>query len=81
MQAFQQIRNYIEDKEFHIDIYSNKIHVINYQKIISLEPDKIMIKAPNYKIILLGRNFSLDQLLEQEILLEGTLVSLEVKNE
>ncbi len=81
MQVFNQIKNYIEDHEFHLDIYENKIHIINYSKIISLQTEKVIILVPNKKIILTGQNFSLNKLFDDEVLIEGVLLNLEMKNE
>jgi len=81
MDMFYKVRNYIEDHEFHLDIYENKIHIINYKKIISLQSEKIIVLLENRKIILNGQNFSLNKLLDEEVLIEGNLISLEMKNE
>ncbi len=81
MQVFNQIRNYIEDHEFHLDIYENKIHIINYQKIISLQTEKIIVLVPSKKIIMTGQNFSLNKLLDDEVLIEGFLTNLEINHE
>ncbi len=81
MQIFHQLKNYIEDHEFHMDIFADKIHIANYTKILSLGTDKVIIMVPNKKITLYGQSFSLNKLLDEEILLEGILTSLEIKNE
>lgn len=81
MQWFSQIKNYIEDKEFHLDIYENKIHIANYTKIVSLGTEKIIVLVPHKKIILFGQKFSLSKLLDDEVLIEGNLSSLEIKYE
>ncbi len=78
---FNQIKNYIEDNEFHLDIFADKIHVSNYIAIVSLGTEKIVLAVPNKKITLYGQKFSLSKLLNQEILIEGLLTSLEIKNE
>ncbi len=75
------LRNFLDPQDFHIDIYNNKIHINNYEKIISLGTTKIIIKVNNQQINLFGTNFSLNKLADSELLITGSLESLEIKHE
>ncbi len=81
MVIFNKVKEYIEDNEFHIDIFENRIHVSNYQRIVSLGNEKIIIAAPHQKIYLHGQKFSLNKMLDDEILIEGILTKMEIINE
>lgn len=75
---FNRINNYINDNEFRFTIYEDKIHIINFQKIISLEEDYISILNNNKKITIKGTNLKLNKLLEKEILIKGNILKIEV---
>ena len=77
----ERLYHYVEDKEFRFTIYEDKIHIINYTRIITIDRDRISIKSKNKKIILKGNNFILSKLLENEILILGTITNIEVENE
>ncbi len=75
------IRNYIKDDEFRFTIFSNKIDIVNYQKIVSLEDDKILFLGGNKKITIHGKNLILNKLLDEEVLIIGEVIKIEVGHE
>ena len=77
----ENFRNFIDTKDFSINIYRGKINIKNYKKIITLGVNKIVIKLDNLKITLNGNNFSLTKLKDEELLITGKLESLEMKYE
>ncbi|MBR3049545.1 MAG: hypothetical protein IKG58_03205 [Bacilli bacterium] len=74
-----KIRNYIMDKEFRLTLFKDKLYVINYNKIISLENTNISFKIDKGKIIIKGNDLVLKKLLDKEILVKGKISSIEVK--
>lgn len=81
MSLVKQVKTYIENNEFHIDILNDRIHIANYARIISIGEEKIMISSNEKKISFYGKNFSLSKMQDNEILIEGTLIKLEMTNE
>ena len=79
--AYNYLRNFLDPIDFHIDIYDKKIHITNYLKILTLGSNKIIIKAKSRKITLEGRDFSLNKLVDRELLILGRLDNLEIKYE
>lgn len=79
--TYNYLRNFLDPIDFHIDIYDKKIHITNYEKILTLGSNKIIIKAKSRKITLEGRNFSLKKLADRELLILGSLNNLEIKYE
>lgn len=77
----ENFRNFIDPKDFNINIYSDKINIKNYKKIITLGVNKIIIKLDNKKVTLNGNKFSLTKLKDEEVLITGKLESLEIKYE
>jgi len=76
----EKISNYMNDKEFRFTIYENQIHIINYQKIISLEDNQIIIQG-NQKIInIKGNHFKLEKLINEELLCIGQVQRIELQD-
>ena len=75
------ISNYINDKEFRLTVYENKMHIINFKKIITLEDNYISLLSQNKKINIKGINLLLVKLLANELLIKGNISSIEVLND
>ena len=79
--AYNYLRNFLDPIDFHIDIYGEFIHITNYLKILTLSCNKIIIQVESCKIILEGRDFSLNKLADRELLISGRLYNMEIKYE
>ena len=79
--VIESVRNYIKDLDFRFTVYLDKINIINYQKIISLEDDKILLLGGNKKITIRGKNLTLSKLLDEEVLILGEITKIEVDHE
>ena len=75
------ISNYINDKEFRFTVYENKIHIINFNKIITLEDNYISLLSNNKRISIKGSNLVLVKLLDNELLIKGNITNIEVLND
>lgn len=76
-----KLSNYINDKEFKLTIYDNKIHIINFKRIITLEDNYISFLTNDKKINIIGTNLSLKKLVAKELLINGNISKIEVINE
>ena len=74
----EKISNYVNDKEFRLTLYNDKIHIINYKQIISLENNYLSILCLNKKILVTGNNLILSKILDNELLIKGTINNIEV---
>ncbi len=79
--VIEGIKEYIKDSEFRFTVYTDKIDIVNYRKIISLEDEKIIFLGDTCKIVVLGKNLTLNKLLDQEILIVGNILKIEVLHE
>ena len=68
----------MNDKEFRLTLYNDKIHIINYKKIISLENNYLSILCLNKKILVTGNNLILSKILDNELLIKGNINNIEV---
>ena len=69
MIGYNRIKNYIEDNEFHFDIFIDHIYIANYEKILSLSDTRVSFVAQNKKITLTGNKLSLIKMLDDELLI------------
>ena len=77
----EQIRNYVNDNEFRFTMYENKIHIINYKRIVSLEDTNISFHTSKTKISIYGKNLKLKKLIKEEMLVTGIITKIEVHHE
>ena len=79
MIGYNRIKNYIEDNEFHFDIFIDHIYIVNYEKILSLSDTRVSFVAQNKKITLTGNKLSLIKMLDDELLIQGNLTKVELE--
>ena len=77
----ERVYEYVNDNEFRFTVYDNKIHIINYKRIITLEDNYISFYSPINKISITGNNLSLVKLLDKEMLIKGSITKIEVSND
>lgn len=75
-----RISNFIDNNEFKFTVYEDKIHFLNFKRIISLEDNFISIISNNKRISITGKNFSLKKILKDEMLITGIITKIEVNN-
>lgn len=75
---FDRVKNYVIDSEFRLTLYVDMVHIINYTKIISLDDNRIVISSVMKKVIITGKNLHLNRLLDEEILIKGSIDTIEV---
>ena len=78
MSMFERVKEYIQDNEFRLTLFEDRIHIINYVKILSLEAERISILTASKRIVIKGEDLVLNRLLECEVLILGNVFSVEV---
>ena len=78
---FSKVRDYIQDDEFRLTIFNDRLYAINYLDIISLTSDTIFFKTTKCILTVKGHNLALNKLLEKEVLIIGEITSVEVNND
>lgn len=75
---FNRIKEYINDDEFRLTVLENRIYIINYLKIISLDDDRISFLTKKGRVIIKGNKLSLNKMLDDEVLIGGVVSNIEV---
>lgn len=73
-----KLKDYINDNEFRITIFSDRIYVVNYKEVLSLEDERISFLTDKGRIIVKGDDLTLNKLLDREVLISGKTKDIEV---
>ena len=73
-----KIVNYVKDNKLKIKYCDNSINVDNYDKILELKDDLITITKNNKLVLIRGNNLKLTKLLDNEVLITGTIKKIEL---
>ncbi len=74
----KKIVNYIKDDSLKINYVNNSVNVVNYDSILEVRDDLVTLKKDNNLILIRGNNLKLDKLLDQEILVTGSISKIEL---
>ena len=77
----RNLREYIYDDELKITILKDRVNVINYDKLRDIDDNEISFTKDKRKIKILGEQLKLNKLLDDEILVIGTIKKVELDNE
>ena len=73
-----RLNEYINDNEFRLTVFSDRVHVMNFLNIVSLEEERISFLTSKGRVIIKGKNLCLNKLLDDEVLISGTIMNIEV---
>lgn len=77
MKLLSNFRSFLLEDNFRINIYKNKIDIINYTSIGQIENDKIVIRYDTGSLIIKGEKLVVSKLLNDEILITGIIKNIE----
>lgn len=75
---FRNVKDYIIDKEFRFIVYKNKVNIINYNNILSIEKEKISVSYPSGILVIKGKDLTLKKMLDDEVLIYGNIKLVEL---
>ena len=81
MLMIDNLKNYLYDKNYFINIYDNYIHVFNYIDLKEFKDDIMILQMPDFKLIIKGKSFFVTKMLKNELLVKGLFYSMEKINE
>ena len=73
-----RVKDYILDQEFRITFFENRLLAINFIKILSLEEERVSFLTSYGRVVVKGKGFVLQRLLEEEVLVGGEVDGIEV---
>ena len=75
---FRNIREYINETELKITLLKNRVNVLNYDRIRDITDKELSLTKGNDKIKIIGNNLKLNKLLDQEVLIIGNILRVEL---
>ena len=74
----EKLVNYVKDNDLKIKYSNNNLNIDNYDKILEVKSDVITISKNNSFIFIRGDNLKLSKLLDDEVLITGTIKKIEL---
>ena len=73
-----RLKEFIKSDCLEIHYKNNKLNIVNYDKIVFLGEEKIILLKNNQTINIKGENLTLLKLLDSEILIDGLIKQIEL---
>lgn len=70
------IIDFLYDKNYFITMYENFLYIYNFQEIITLTNELIMLSIENFKIKITGSELKIKKINSSELLIEGNIISI-----
>lgn len=70
------IMDFLYDKKYFITMYENFLYIYNFQEIIILTNELIMLSIENFKIKITGSDLKIKKINSSELLIEGNIISI-----
>ena len=81
MKIIDNLRDFLEDREYYIDIFDDKLHVYNYKKLLKLNSKNIQLKFEKFILDIKGDNLKIIEMNKIEILIKGIIDTVRIINE
>lgn len=79
MKLFEDFRSFILEDDFSLHVYKNKVSIVNYDNIGHFDTKEVRIYYNKGEILIKGENLVVSKLLQEEILIIGTIKSIEFR--
>ena len=73
-----RVKDYILDHEFRLTLLEERFFAINFSKIVALEESRVSFLTSYGRVVVKGKNFVLQRLLDSEVLVGGEVLGVEV---
>ena len=79
MGIVHKFRDYILESELKINIFENRVDIVNYTEIGHFDSNKIIVRHDKGNIVINGNNLVVSKLLMDEVLISGTIKNIELR--
>ena len=77
----EYFKNFLYDLDNYITISENNFHIFNYQTLIKVSDQEIVVLINEKKVTIQGLNFKIKQMTKQELLINGVITKVEFNYE
>ena len=78
MKIKDRINNYLNDNEFRVTVFANKIDIINYTSILDFSSTEISVKVNNKRVIITGDDLVISKMYDDELLIKGKINNIKI---
>ena len=79
MHIISNIKTFLYDKNYFVNIFDDKIHVFNYLNLIELNDNEIILEMKDFYLEIKGSNLHVTRMESLELMIKGTVDSLRFK--
>ena len=79
MKIINNLRDFLTDKEYYIDIFENNLHAFNYQKLLRLNDNIVELRFEKFDLEIKGSNIKIKEMNNNEILVNGIIDIVKIK--
>lgn len=76
MQIIKNMKNFLMDQDYYIDIFNNCLHVYYYETLIKLSEEEIELQLKEFNLNISGEDLTISAMDNKEILIKGQINSL-----
>lgn len=73
MHILNNLKNYLYDQNYVVNIYDDYLYVFNYAELLKLNDTNVKIKFKDFEIDVLGANFLIHKMTNKEMLIKGSI--------
>ena len=79
MGLVNQIRNYLLEEEFTMEVTKEQVHVANYTSIGHFDSNRVSIRYEKGELCIKGERLVINRLMKDEVLVTGNIESIELR--
>lgn len=79
MRIIENIKTFLYDKKYFVNIFDNYIHVYSYLDLEKLTDTEIILKMEDFSLIIIGSELHVTKMAEGELMIKGILETLRFK--
>lgn len=77
--SIHKFRSYLLEDNFSMNVFKNKIEIMNYIEVGHFDNNKIIIKYEDGEIVIKGNNLIISRLMNDSILIKGSISNIELR--
>ncbi len=76
MHIKENLTNFLYDQKYFITLYDNYLYVFNYEDLVLLTEQKIILAMANFTLTIKGQNLMIAKMLPKELLIKGQITNV-----
>lgn len=79
MKIVNNLKDFLMDQEYYIDIYDNKLHAYNYKKLLKLSDVIVELQFEKFILEIKGNNIKVIEMNNIELMMSGQIDNVRIK--